>query len=100
MIQAPNTYTVQQVVHMAEHGPMTEVAPNNWVTVRPLGFSGLVLGKRLKAAWRVFTGRSDELIWEQNKKTPPRVPPTQERTARTRVTDPKPNLVYHMGLRG
>lgn len=96
MIQAPNTYTVEQVVHMAEHGPMAQVSPNNWVTVRPMGFSGLVLGMRLKAAWRVFTGKSDELVW-QDLRSPPPTPPTTERTARTRATD-LPQPMHQIGL--
>jgi hypothetical protein len=32
-----------------------------WVPARPLGFPSF--GYRIKAAWLVFTGRADALIW-------------------------------------
>lgn len=35
-----------------------------WVAARPEGWHGLLLRKRLRAAWLVFIGRADVLLWE------------------------------------
>jgi len=34
-----------------------------WVPMRPVGFCGLALSMRIKAAWRVFTGELDAIKW-------------------------------------
>jgi hypothetical protein len=39
-----------------------------WIPVRPLGFQGLCLKRRLKLAWGVFTGQYDAVYWEPNLK--------------------------------
>lgn len=35
-----------------------------WVPARPLGFYSI--GSRIKAAWLVFTGKADAVIWPGN----------------------------------
>lgn len=40
-----------------------------WVCARPLPFYSI--GNRLKAAWLVFTGQADALIWNLLKKETP-----------------------------
>lgn len=35
--------------------------------VRPIGFWGLCLRRRLKAAWMVFTGQWDAMDWQEKK---------------------------------
>ena len=34
-----------------------------WTQARPLSWPGIYLRKRLSAAWMVFTGRADVLVW-------------------------------------
>jgi hypothetical protein len=34
-----------------------------WTQARPISWPGLNIRKRLRAAWMVFTGRADALIW-------------------------------------
>lgn len=34
-----------------------------WTQARPMGWPGIYLRKRLSAAWMVFTGRADVLVW-------------------------------------
>jgi hypothetical protein len=34
-----------------------------WTQARPMSWPGLNLKRRLSAAWMVFTGRADVLVW-------------------------------------
>jgi len=34
-----------------------------WTQARPMSYPGFNLWKRLSAAWMVFTGKADVLIW-------------------------------------
>ena len=54
----PNIITVESVRQAEVHAYVN----GNWVPARPLGFFGVV--GRLKAAWLVFSGKADALIWE------------------------------------
>jgi hypothetical protein len=38
-----------------------QIEPNKWVPARPLGFQSL--RTRIRAAWLVWTGKADALIW-------------------------------------
>ena len=42
-----------------------EVTPGVWKPARPIGLLGLFLIKRLKAAWLVFSGKADVLVWDK-----------------------------------
>ena len=44
----------------------TTCISGRWVPARPLGFFGLMLGWRLKLAWRVFTGELDAVKWPRD----------------------------------
>ena len=35
-----------------------------WFRARPAGYAGWLLGRRLRIAWRVFTGQYDALAWD------------------------------------
>jgi hypothetical protein len=62
MRDAPNTYTADHIKH--EHCVQAGLPDGRWVMARPMGWSGLCLRMRLRAAWLVFTGRADVLMWE------------------------------------
>jgi len=59
----PNTYTPAQVVKLASE-VSCGLPDGRWVAARPMGWPGLCLRKRLRAAWLVFTGQADVLQWE------------------------------------
>lgn len=62
MKQAPNIWGIQDLTeYVTERETLTEVAEGRWEPARPLGFYSLE--NRLKAAWLVFTGRADALLW-------------------------------------
>ena len=71
---SPTTYCATHFHHHIENGVTTLLEEKlsgtsltisqRWVPVRPLGWQGLFLKRRLKAAWAVFTGRADVLTWE------------------------------------
>lgn len=56
-----NTLSVQDVLVIATH-TSKQTPDGRWVPARPIGMFGLRY--RLKAAWRVFTGRADAVIWD------------------------------------
>lgn len=56
------------IIHMSDkwlqdiRNTSCEPVPNEgWVPARPLGFASF--RSRLRAAWLVFTGRADALVW-------------------------------------
>lgn len=63
-MNTPNVYTPEQL----RSEPLTNIQAGlpdgRWVAARPMGWQGLCLRKRLRAAWMVFTGRWDALRWE------------------------------------
>jgi hypothetical protein len=72
---SPTTYCATHFHNHIENGVTTLLeekrtgefigsTTKRWVPVRPLGWQGLFLKRRLKAAWAVFTGRADVLTWE------------------------------------
>lgn len=56
----PNILSVHtvQTISATTH---IEVFPGKWVPVRPEGYPSL--RHRFKAAWMVFTGKADALVW-------------------------------------
>ena len=61
MKKAPN---VIQLRHLAEMTSTAQAEINgHWVPLRPMGFFSL--GSRLRAAWLVFTGKADALVWPE-----------------------------------
>lgn len=59
----PNIWFLNEVIKSSKENA-AEVAPGVWVPARPEGFSSW--SYRLKAAWLVFTGKADALIWPGN----------------------------------
>lgn len=61
MRREPGMYNAYAMLRSPEHlmSAQAEIEPGKWAPCRPLG--GL-LG-RWRAAWLVFTGRCDVLIW-------------------------------------
>jgi hypothetical protein len=41
----------------------TEAKRGIWTQARPMSLSGLNIYRRISAAWMVFTGKADVLIW-------------------------------------
>lgn len=61
-MNTPSTYTPEQLAEWATS--VTYCMPDGrWVAARPLGRQGIYLRQRIKAAWMVFTGRADILVW-------------------------------------
>jgi hypothetical protein len=58
-VRYPNITTVASVLDTARTAS-TQIN-GQWVPARPLGF--MSLSSRLRAAWLVFTGRADALLW-------------------------------------
>lgn len=63
MKKHPSIWSLQTVVQMATGpGPRCDtLIGGKWYPARPLGAP--FRGYRLKAAWLVFTGQADALIW-------------------------------------
>ncbi len=41
----------------------SKVADGLWTLARPMSHSGINLVRRITAAWMVFTGQADVLVW-------------------------------------
>jgi len=57
----PNIIHVQSLLGQC-HSTQTEI-DGKWVPARPLGFPSILY--RFRAAWLVWTGRADALIWHK-----------------------------------
>ena len=40
-----------------------------WYVAKPLGFYGLMIKERLNLSWKVFTGKYDVLIYQEDMET-------------------------------
>ncbi len=63
-MRIPLVYTASEIVNWTVS---EEHAPGKWRPARPCGFCDLSwdhFKMRVKAAWRVFTGRYDALNWQ------------------------------------
>ena len=58
-----NTPNVCKAKEIYKTGSLTE-SNGVWIPARPLGYQGLFIFKRLKAAYNVFIGKYDALDWE------------------------------------
>jgi hypothetical protein len=61
-MNTPHLYQVSDLVKDTQE-KATLHSERGWIPVRPLGFEGLSLRRRLKLAWGVFTGRFDAVDW-------------------------------------
>ena len=59
-----NGVTIWRVADVIESAAAnsTQLPSGRWVPARPLGWTSLSM--RWKAAWLVFTGKADALMWE------------------------------------
>lgn len=61
-MNTPNVVSAEDIYWLE---PECEVQVNDkWVRARPVGFQGIFFFRRLKVAWKVFTGKYDALKWE------------------------------------
>jgi hypothetical protein len=59
--KTPTIYTLENLFRTARGAPAASRDGKVWYPARPEG--GWFRGWRLKAAWLVFTGRADAVIW-------------------------------------
>ena len=60
-MQGVGTFHVRSLIYSA-NDTQTQLPDGRWVPARPIGMWGLM--PRLRAAWRVFTGKADVLVWD------------------------------------
>ena len=46
-----------------KHWSTTVETTQGWKLARPIGRTGII--RRIKKAWKVFTGRADVLVWHE-----------------------------------
>jgi hypothetical protein len=62
-MNTPHLFQVSKLVEFATE--VKQLHPEaGWIPLRPLGFQGLCLRRRMQLAWGVFTGRFDAVSWE------------------------------------
>lgn len=62
--KSPNVWSLRGLVdHCVSGGVSCQISDGRWVPARPLGFDSLQ--SRVKAAWLVFTGKADAVIWPE-----------------------------------
>jgi len=62
-MNTPHLYYVPELVKWSQTASTCHPEAG-WIPLRPLGFQGLSLKRRLKLAWGVFTGKYDAVYWE------------------------------------
>lgn len=63
MNKTPAIYTLAALLNTADGSNSSSNDGKNWVPARPIGYWSWAY--RLKAAWLVWTGRADAVIWPQ-----------------------------------
>jgi len=61
-MNTPTIYTPEQIIETAK-SIQCGLPDGRWVAARPLGWGGMCLRKRFKAALLVFTGKADVVRW-------------------------------------
>lgn len=66
MQQCPKVYKLMDLIHQVKHSKTRisiSTGPHSvaWVPCRGINYSSI--RTRLKAAWLVFTGRADAVVW-------------------------------------
>ena len=60
MMRTPSVYSADQI----KCWNVQSAGKNGlWTQSRPMSWPGINLQKRLSAAWMVFTGKADVLVW-------------------------------------
>lgn len=60
--RVPSYYTAEQIHDWPTFYRSDE---GGHFPARPIGFSGIMLGRRLRYAWKVFIGECDVLTWKE-----------------------------------
>jgi len=63
-MKGPVIYTVDNLVEMVNNGNAYALVDGDYVPARPYGFDCWSLQNRIKAAWLVFTGKADVVVWK------------------------------------
>lgn len=59
-MRTPNVYSADEI----KNWEVQSAGKNGlWTQARPMSWPGINLQKRLSAAWMVFTGKADVLVW-------------------------------------
>lgn len=62
MNKSPSVYVLTDLLHYCQHGGVQKEVPDfGYVPARPEGLGGL--WNRISAAWLVFTGQADAVVW-------------------------------------
>ena len=59
--KAPTVYELGNLIKILQEDVTLAEVDGKWVPSRPLGYYSLKT--RLKAAWLVFTGKADVVVW-------------------------------------
>ena len=62
MKQSPTIWNLKQLINTVDE--ITVKIDKSWIPARPIGAFGI--NNRFKAAWLVFTGKADAVIWPGN----------------------------------
>ena len=61
-MKSPNIWNLKRLVeHCNKNEVSCQISTGDWVPARPLGYDSI--SNRLRAAWLVFTGNADAVIW-------------------------------------
>lgn len=61
-MNCPHIYWITELVRDAKEN-ISSHPTLGWTPARPMGFQGLCLMHRARAAWLVFTGKADVVKW-------------------------------------
>jgi hypothetical protein len=60
VMKYPSVFHLKTLIQHCAH-TATEISPGVWIPARPLGMA--TIPHRFKAAWLVFTGKADAVVW-------------------------------------
>lgn len=63
-MRVPDVYQAEKLKE--DMNTISTEVKGRWIPVRPMGWTGYALRRRLKAAWMVFTGNADAVRWSAN----------------------------------
>jgi hypothetical protein len=63
MKKAPTIWSMENLCKYLRHGPVVLTQDHRQVPARTIGYFSF--RNRLKAAWLVYTGKADALIWPE-----------------------------------
>ena len=60
-MRCPTIYKVNDLAEQLNHGNCYALVDGDYVPARPIGFDSF--RNRIKAAWMVFLGKADAIVW-------------------------------------